>query len=193
MILQPSIEEPTGAEILFGIIALITTFIMIAVVLGIFFYFFSYVYRFKERTEGSERLFWLRSFIIALIAVLVIYGVEFIFSLLLFSPLFYQDIPVNLMNSVTSTDIRGIIAALATTPTQVIILFVIMIVLIVAILSYLMLGIYKVSYGWTTLLTWSAIGIFLLIDITVSFTINEDGLAGIISLIPDLIRGLATS
>ncbi len=190
MILQ-TIEPPTATEILVGALALITSMIMIALFFGTFFYFFTIVYRFKERTEGSEKLFWLRSFIVAIIAVLVIYAVEFAFSLLLFSPLFYMDIPVDLMNAVNSTDIRGIIAALQTTPIQVLLLFIVMIVLIVAILSYVMLGIYKVSYAWTTLLTWSAIGIFLIIDIIVSFTFYKDGLAGIMGIFGDMIRGLA--
>ena len=170
MIIQ--LTPPTSTEILVGILALIVTIIMIGLFLGTFLYFFTIVYRFKEKTEGSEKFFWLRSFILAIITVLIIYGVSIVFNLLLFSPFFYLDIPEKLMNAVQSVDIRGIIASLSSTPTTVLILFIIMIVMIVAILSYLMVGIYKVSYGWTTLLTWSAIGIFLIIDILISWELS---------------------
>jgi len=190
MILQ-TIEEPTATELLFGALALITNFIIIALFFGTCLYLFTIVYRFKERTEGSERIFWLRSFFIGILFVLILYAIQFAFSLLLFSPLFYLDIPVDLMNAVNSTDIRGIIATLANTPSQVLILFIIMIGLIVAIMSYIMLGMYKVNYGWTTLLTCSAIGVYLMIDIIVSYTFNADGLAGIMSLVGDAVRNLA--
>ena len=190
MILQ-TINPPTATEVFYGILALITNFILIAIFFGTCFYFFTIVYRFKERTEGSEKHFWLRSFAIGLIAVLIIYAIQFAFSLLLFSPAFYENIPVDLMNAVLATDIRGIVAALTTTPVMVLGLFVIMIVMIIAIMSYVMLGIYKVKYAWTTLLTWSGIGIYLILDIIISFTFNQQGFAGIMVNIGDAIRGLA--
>jgi hypothetical protein len=190
MIIQ---ETLTPTQLITGLFALIVTFILIAIFFGTLLYFFSFVFRIKEKTEASERLFWLRSFGIALIAVLVVYGIEFIFSILLFSPIFYAEIPIDLMNAVLATDIKGIIAALVISPIQTILLFIVMIVLIVAILSYVIIGFYKVNYGWTTLITWSAIGVFILIDITISFSFNPDGLAGIIKIFGDSIRGLAPS
>ena len=189
MILQ---ETLSATEILIGLLALLTQFIVVALVFGTLLYFFTIVYRIKEKTEASERLFWFRSFSIALIAVVIVIGIEQIFSILLFAPFFYRDIPVELLNAVSSTDIKGMITALTSSPLPVLALFGLMLVIIVAIMSYVMLGFYKVNFGWTTLLTWSAIGIFLLIDVTLSLTLYPEGLAGLLGSIGDSIRGLAT-
>jgi len=183
-------EELEWLILLIDAIPTISSLLLITVAFGTILFFFTEIYDFKARSDASDTHYWLRSFGVAMSAALVFILFQFLFGLLLIlSPLFYSDIPVNLMNAVLSTNINAMIQQIISNPNiSVLVLLGSMIFIIVIIMSYIMLGVYHVNFGWTTLLTWSAIATYFFVDLVLVNTIYEGGVAGILSTVGNSIR-----
>ena len=182
-------EELEWLILIIDAIPIISSLILITVAFGTILFFFTEIYDFKARSDASDTHYWLRSFGVAMSAALIFILFEFLFGLLMFSPIFYSEIPVNLMNAVLSTNINAMIQQIISNPSiSVNVLLGIMVFLIVIIMSYIMLGVYHVNFGWTTLLTWSAIGTYFFVDIVLVNNLYSGGVAGALGSIGNSIR-----
>ena len=182
-------DEIEWLVLLIEAIPTISSLILVTVAFGTTLFFFTNIYDFKAKSDASDTHYWLRSFGVALSAAVIFILFEFLFGLLMFSPLFYSDIPVNLMNAVLSTNINAMIQQIISNPSiPVLILLGSMVFLIVIIMSYIMLGVYHVNFGWTTLLTWSAIATYFWVDVVLVNNVYSGGVAGLLNSIGTGIR-----
>ena len=182
-------DEIEWLVLLIEAIPTISSLILVTLAFGTILFFFTNIYDFKVKSDASDTHYWLRSFGVALSAAVIFRLFEFLFGLLMFSPLFYSDIPVNLMNAVLSTNINAMIQQIISNPSiPVLILLGSMVFLIVIIMSYIMLGVYHVNFGWTTLLTWSAIATYFWVDVVLVNNVYSGGVAGLLNSIGTGIR-----
>ncbi len=170
----------TPLILFFDGIPFIFTFVCAIVLFGHFLYLGVYVFGIKQRSEIPENNFWVRSLLTAVSTALVVLFIAFVFVILLFSPMVETYIPEGLLFSVATIDIGGIIDNLSNVGTTVLMLFVVLIVIIILVISLIMLELLKVNFGWTTLLTWFTIAIYLFIDTLISIFVLPDGLAGLL-------------
>ena len=174
-------DEIEWLVLLIEAIPIISSLILVTVAFGTILYFFTEIYDFKAKSDASDTHYWLRSFGVAMSAAMIFFLFEFLFALLLFSGVF-EDIPVTLMNAVLSTNINVMIQQiLAVEQIPALILLGAMIFFIIIIMSYIMLGVYHVNFGWTTLLTWSAIATYFLVDIVIVNNVYSGGVAGLLN------------
>ncbi len=158
-------------------IPFILTFVCAILLFGHLLYIGVYVFGIKQRSETSESNFWVRSILTAFFAAMTILFIAFVFIILLFSPLLGIYAPEGLIFSVMTVDIKGIVVNLSNVGPVVLVMFIVLIAIIVLVISLVMLELLKVNFGWTTLLTWFTIAIYLFIDVLISF-VYPGGLAG---------------
>ena len=111
-------DEIEWLVLLIEAIPTISSLILVTVAFGTTLFFFTNIYDFKAKSDASDTHYWLRSFGVALSAAVIFILFEFLFGLLMFSPLFYSDIPVNLMNAVLSTNINAMIQQIISNPSM---------------------------------------------------------------------------
>jgi len=181
------ILQSNSVDLLINSVPFLVSFLLIVILFGALLYFAVFIWRIKELSEDFDANFLIRSLGVALIAALFVIFIEFIFVLIFaFSPVFKSNFNVDLLVSVLTTNIWAMIGDIFASPPEILFMAIVMIALIVLFNSLIMLEAYKVNFGWTTVVTWTAIGIFLGIDSLLSFVI-EDGIAGALRLLGDSI------
>ena len=174
----------TYSDLAFNSIPFLISFALIVLLFGGLLYFACLIWNVIDRSEDFEKNFLVRSFIVALLAAVFVVFIQFIFVLIFtFSPVFKETFNVNLMLSVLNTNILDMVLEVFQSPPGVLLMAIVMIALIVLFVSLVMLEAYKVSFLWTTIVTWTAIGIFLGLDMMLSVTGMPDGMSGIFRLI----------
>ncbi|MGQ4875320.1 MAG: hypothetical protein ACP6IY_14745 [Promethearchaeia archaeon] len=182
------IVETTLGDLFINAIPFLVSFSLVVLLFGFLLYFAVYIWNIKDKSEDFDKNFLIRSLFISFVAALVVILMEFLFVfLLLFSPYFKSGFNFDLMASILSTSIIDIIFNIFSSPPFVLGMFIIFFAAIVIFNSLIMLGIYKVSYLWTTIVTWTAIGIYLGLDLLIHEFIIENGFAGVFKIIGDSI------
>ena len=137
----------------------------------------------------EERNFFLRTFLLVLAVSVIVVVFQFLFVLMLFSPLF-ETIPIEILFAVLNTRLWDVVALLFTSGPVVLIMMIIIVVVIILIVSLAAMDAYGVSFTWAIATILVAIGVYLAIDLTVMFTINPDGVAGFINFLGNALRDL---
>lgn len=181
-------ENPLTRLFLSGI-PYFVIFLLVTLLFGTFFYISCLILRIEDKSE-TERYFWLRSYATAFFSALVVVFFEFIFLILMFSPLFGDFVPVDLINAVMTTALGDIVAGIIQSDVAVIVSFAIVIALTVITISLIMLEAYKVNFLWTTAITWLSIGMYFGIDLLLDALVIDRGLSGVFSLISNTLRTL---
>jgi len=183
--------QTTFLDLLINSIPFLVSFTLVVLLFGCFLYLSVLIWKIKDKSEDFDKNFLFRSFVVAFLAALIVIFTEFLFVIiLLFSPIFKEGFSIDLMTSILNTNIWAIPIEVINSPIYVIVMFSIFIFIIVVFNSLVMLEAYKVHFGWTTVMTWTAIGFYLLIDLLLFLIGIEDGMAGVFGLIGDTLYSL---
>lgn len=179
--------DTTFLDYVINSVSFLVTFSLIVLLFGTLLYFGVFIWRIKDKSEDYDKNFLLRSFLIAFLASFIVIFVEFVFVLLLFSPIFRSSLNPNIISSVMTTSITEIVLEIFVSPIHLLIMLLIMIIVMVSLISLVMLDLYKVHFGWTTVVAWTAIGIYLGVDLIFISIGFSDGIAGLFELLGDSI------
>lgn len=173
------------------------TFLVVTFLFGTLFFIFTKIYNLEEKSDYTGSHYYLRAYLVAILSALVIIFVEFIFVLLLLSPVFLQHATVSLIENVLTTALNDIIIDLMAAAPEVILMTILLIGIATIIISYIMLEFFQINFGWTTLITWSAAGLYFAIDSMIDGFAYDGGIAGLLNLagrsISDWILGLVAA
>ncbi|MHA1292540.1 MAG: hypothetical protein ACTSQJ_07730 [Promethearchaeota archaeon] len=168
-------------------IQFVVAFTLLVFTFGTLLYLFAYIYRLKDRSELYEKNFWFRSILVTFSSFIVVFLFGLIFLLLLFSGII-EEIPSDLIIAIITINIVNVVTILL--ESEVVLFFIAIgaVILSVIVISLFMLEAYQVKLVWTTVTFWSAVGAFLLIDLSFGSFIFGRGIVAVYNILGELLQ-----